>query len=809
MPRIMIKGGVWRNTEDEILKAAVMKYGKNQWARIASLLHRKSAKQCKARWFEWLNPSIKKTDWSKEEEEKLLHMAKLMPTQWRTIAPIVGRTATQCLEHYEYLLDKAENRIGDENYQNPRNLRVGEIDPLPEAKPAKPDPIDMDEDELEMLSEARARLANTQGKKAKRKARERQLGEARRLASLQKTRELKAAGIGKPRVFKFNKRTIDGVDYAKEIPFQKKPLPGFHDTSSELYNGAIPNFHSLRRSQIEEKSVKATEVKAKEKDAEHFRKRKENNNDLKIAEPLQAKRNRLILPEPQISDVELEKIVKSNKSGTEALNLARTDGKLSSKALLQNYESTRLEESARSMNYRTPANSESNIMRESRNLIALNEVDTPLKGGENTPLVGPTTNSTDVSKIFKTPCLSDDFKTPSMTPNYSQFQTPIITPIRDNLNTDTQFKENLLKDLQTLPLPKNDFDIVLSQENEDESELQRVKESHTSLTIEDKEQTETYLREMEIQKKAEEMKTRSQVIQRNLERPCRINSAILKTPLNSTNENLNEIQKAEELIKAEMLLMLHYDYLNDPSSNQLYEASQQKNKLEFTKQSTTYLKQHDYAHFQIEEINSSRDLINQEIKYVKKKMEHGEISSDVYSKVWNDCYSQILYLPDENRHVRSNLASKKERINSYSHDLEMNRKLMTKEAKKASKLEKKIHIYYGGYKNKLAEVSKKMDAIYDALDNANIEFEAYKKLKSNEEAAIPKRIWKIKEEVIKQVNRENNLQKKYENLQYQLQSKKDECDLINLQIEQKRNLKIEKIHPKKNVPDVQMQSVVE
>ena len=49
--------------------------------------------------------------------------------------------------------------------------------------------------EKEMLSEARARLANTQGKKAKRKARERQLEEARRLAMLQKKRELKAAGI--------------------------------------------------------------------------------------------------------------------------------------------------------------------------------------------------------------------------------------------------------------------------------------------------------------------------------------------------------------------------------------------------------------------------------------------------------------------------------------------------------------------------------------------------------------------------------------------------------------------------------------
>jgi len=46
-----------------------------------------------------------------------------------------------------------------------------------------------------MLSEACVRLANTQGKKAKRKARERQLEEVRRLAVLQKKQELKQAGI--------------------------------------------------------------------------------------------------------------------------------------------------------------------------------------------------------------------------------------------------------------------------------------------------------------------------------------------------------------------------------------------------------------------------------------------------------------------------------------------------------------------------------------------------------------------------------------------------------------------------------------
>ncbi|KAJ2823101.1 Pre-mRNA-splicing factor cef1, partial [Coemansia furcata] len=202
--RIHLKGGVWKNTEDEILKAAVMKYGKTQWARISSLLVRKTPKQCKARWYEWLDPSIKKTEWSKDEDEKLLHLAKLMPTQWRTIAPIVGRAPAQCLERYQRLLDEAEARAtgeddglglqGADGQAEARRLRPGEIDPNPESKAARPDPVDMDEDEKDMLSEARARLANTQGKKAKRKARERQLEEARRLATLQKRRELKAAG---------------------------------------------------------------------------------------------------------------------------------------------------------------------------------------------------------------------------------------------------------------------------------------------------------------------------------------------------------------------------------------------------------------------------------------------------------------------------------------------------------------------------------------------------------------------------------------------------------------------------------------
>ncbi|KAG2300915.1 hypothetical protein Bca52824_037387 [Brassica carinata] len=56
--RNMRKGGSWKEGEDAILKAAVMEYGKYQWARVSSRLFRRSAKQCRSRWYQCLDPFI-------------------------------------------------------------------------------------------------------------------------------------------------------------------------------------------------------------------------------------------------------------------------------------------------------------------------------------------------------------------------------------------------------------------------------------------------------------------------------------------------------------------------------------------------------------------------------------------------------------------------------------------------------------------------------------------------------------------------------------------------------------------------------
>ncbi|KAK1867156.1 hypothetical protein I4F81_009665 [Pyropia yezoensis] len=251
MVRFMIKGGVWKNSEDEILKAAVMKYGPHQWARVSSLLVRKSAAQAKARWTEWLDPSIRKTEWSAAEDATLLHLAKVLPTQWRSIAPRVGRTAAQCLARYEQLLDAAEEGggvAGSGAGAGGATATAGDV--APESRPARPDAVDMDEDEKEMLAEARARLANTKGKKAKRKAREAALEQARRLAVLQKRRELEAAGVGAGAAGggkRRGRRRVGDVDYVSEIPLHRAAPAGFYaaDPVDERVGGAKPTDPTL------------------------------------------------------------------------------------------------------------------------------------------------------------------------------------------------------------------------------------------------------------------------------------------------------------------------------------------------------------------------------------------------------------------------------------------------------------------------------------------------------------------------------------------------------------------------------------
>lgn len=571
--RYHVKGGIWKNTEDEVLKAAVMKYGLNQWSRISSLIVRKSAKQCKERWYEWLDPNIKKTEWTRDEEEKLLHLAKMFPCQWKTIGSIIGRTAYQSMMHYEKLLDKAQ---GKDSESNPRNLRQGEIDPNPETKPARPDPIDMDEDEKEMLAEARARIANRRGKKAKRKEREKQLEEARRLAGLQKKRELKSAGIEVQ--LELPRKKKKEMDYNLDIPFERQMKLGSFDTAEEKrlsnlgqnkFSGAVTlqYLENRNRDEEEEKFRKLDEKRMK-----HL-KNKDPLTSIEVINKLNdpkniVKKSALELPEPRVTDQDLESMANLSRNINESL----IPQNKSTNVLVGNFS----ESHAIPTSIRTPL-PENSIMSEAKLAVGLREAQTPLIGGESSKNDYDQYVKAFTNKESKTPHGADSNAYTSRglqsgsrsimqdKPKGSIIRQSSIFNIGDSRDTPLRnsadgFLSNqweapdsklpIKSILMNLPKPRHEFEIETTAE-----QVEELKQEFKDLNTTEKDHTagDLYI-------------SNSMVVERNLKRPDCVNSLFHTTPQGYPDGSY--LAKAEEMINNYTVSLCLYDQIENPTPNQ-------------------------------------------------------------------------------------------------------------------------------------------------------------------------------------------------------------------------------------------------
>ena len=137
------------------------------------------------------------------------------------------------------------------------------------------------------------------------------------------------------------------LQYNADIPFEKKPAPGFYDTSEEQARATIaPIGQSLRRlenkrkPEEEEAERKKRQRKGKDGEGEHQTKfvaaRDAQIQKLKEAEQI-GKRRKLVLPDAQVGEAELEEIVKIGQAGESARALVG-DGSQATEQLLGDYE---------------------------------------------------------------------------------------------------------------------------------------------------------------------------------------------------------------------------------------------------------------------------------------------------------------------------------------------------------------------------------------------------------------------------------------------------------------------------------------
>ncbi|KAJ1662857.1 Pre-mRNA-splicing factor cef1 [Coemansia sp. RSA 1646] len=177
-------------------------------------------------------------------------------------------------------------------------------------------------------------------------------------------RELKAAGVElkarKPKKHKTH------IDYNAEIPYEKKPVPGLYATTEKLSHKGT-GAESLKGKFLDSLEAKSRDEPRKEAKRKRDNKSKDaagfaHPSDQKAMDAIAAKeeaeqlakRKKLVLPLPQVSNSELETTAKLGQQGALSKELVGgTDGGALSDTLLGNYSETPSTTVARAS--RTPA----------------------------------------------------------------------------------------------------------------------------------------------------------------------------------------------------------------------------------------------------------------------------------------------------------------------------------------------------------------------------------------------------------------------------------------------------------------------
>lgn len=115
----------WNEVEDEALCKLIEQYGNKKWTMICHQLNVqlyqgesiRHARQCRERWYNHLDPTLLKSEFSLQEDILILEHQAQVGNKWAIIARnLPGRTENATKNRWNSLSKKAEQKFPNEKY---------------------------------------------------------------------------------------------------------------------------------------------------------------------------------------------------------------------------------------------------------------------------------------------------------------------------------------------------------------------------------------------------------------------------------------------------------------------------------------------------------------------------------------------------------------------------------------------------------------------------------------------------------------------------------------------------------------------
>lgn len=423
-------------------------------------------------------------------------------------------------------------------------------------------------------------------------------------------------------------------------------------------------------------------------------------------------------------------------------------------------------------------------MSEARNLRNMTMAQTPLLGDENTPLhVDPQggtgfEGATPRHQVAFTPNplatpLHSGGLAPGATPRMDVVTTPgtsLRTPMRDGLriNAEEVFsvtgdtprerlrqsstKRALRTGFMNLPKPENNFELLVP---EDESE--ELPDQPT--TEEDAAEGDARRKRQREEEERKAFARRSQVVQHGLPRPASMDLARLMVDL--TVDSSSGMGAAARLIYIEIADLVHHDTIAHPIPGTIHpggtRSAYQVPPDEILVSAGSLI--HEELAMSLGYPGASKDVVKRGVVALSDADDVDESLS------WVHVRDRLVFDPTSNSWVEPNSVSLEARVMGYKAQLEAYREVMSREANKAAKSEKKLNVTLGGYQARSGALSKRISDAFAELQKMKEEYESFSKLRTNEMVMGPIRLASLKEEVEKLEERERRLQERYAGLE--------------------------------------------